>query len=114
MAAWHAEQAGEFEQGRVLLTEALANADRPVPNLKLTALAHANLGVLLNTMGKSGDGVQELEQAVAIIPDNPQYHYKLGLAAQQAGDKERARAAFRTAVTLAPTLREARDALAGI
>lgn len=114
MRAWHAEQAGDFEKARVLLTSAIANSDRAVPNMKLKALAHANLGVILHSMGKSGEGLGELEKAVAIIPDNPLYHYKLGLAARQSGNRERARAAFSTAVVLSPTLQEARDALAGI
>lgn len=113
MGAWHAEQAGELEKARLLLKEAIANSDRTVPNMKLKALAHANLGVVLTTMGKSGEGLLELEKAVAIIPENPLYHYKLGLAAQQSEQRERARTAFTTAVTLDPTLQEARDALAG-
>lgn len=114
MRAWHAEQAGEFEKAHGLLTAALANSDREVPNMKQKALAHANLGGVLNAMGRSREGVQEFEKAVAIIPDNPLYHYRLGLAARQAGDRERARTAFGTAVTLDPTLQEARDALAGL
>lgn len=114
MRAWHAEQAGDLEKARALLTSAIDNSDRAVPNMKLKALAHANLGVILHSSGKSGEGLRELEKAVVIIPDNALYHYKLGLAARQAGNIERARAAFSTAVVLAPTMEEARDALAGI
>lgn len=103
MLAWHAEQAGEFEKARTLLTSAIANSDRAVPNLKQKALAHANLGGILNKMGRSREGVLELEKAVAITPDNASYYYKLGLVAQQSGDGERAKAALRRCLELDPS-----------
>lgn len=114
MRAWHAEQAGELEKAILLLATAISDSNREVPNMKLKALAHANLGGTLHKMGKSGEGMLELEKAVAIIPDNPLYHLKLGLAAQQSSNRERAIIAFSTALTLDPGLQEARDALGGL
>jgi tetratricopeptide (TPR) repeat protein len=55
------------------------------------------------------------EQALELAPDNPVYHYHLGLAHMRVGDEERGRASLRRALALKSDFAyaaEARSALA--
>ena len=58
-----------------------------------------------------GQAVRRFEQSVAVSPENPIYHYHLGLAYSKTGDKERARRALEAALKLQPDLGDARQVL---
>jgi Flp pilus assembly protein TadD len=50
------------------------------------------------------------ERALQLAPNNPVYHYHLGLAHLKAGNEERGRAALRRALQLKPDFAGADDA----
>ncbi len=61
-----------------------------------------NLGALLTDHGDAAAGVQQLETAVQIAPNNPKAREQLGRALQAKGDLEGAQAQLESAVRLAP------------
>jgi Flp pilus assembly protein TadD len=58
-----------------------------------------------------GQAVRRFEQSVAVNPENPVYHYHLGLAYSKSGDIERARRSLQAALKLQPAFGDARQAL---
>ena len=58
--------------------------------------------------------IPALQSSIENDPKNALYHYHLGLAYAQAGDRDRARAAFDDALKLKPDYREASEARQGL
>ena len=57
-----------------------------------SALAHEKLGMALVDNGDSGRGIQELQLAVGLAPNDPKAHFELGRAYRVAGQLDKARA----------------------
>jgi Flp pilus assembly protein TadD len=55
------------------------------------AACHEKLGRALAANGDPKQGIVELEQAIALSPDDAHIHYELGLAYKQAGQMDKAR-----------------------
>lgn len=75
------------------------------------------LGWIYYLKGLHGHAIPAFERALARAPDNPVYHYHLGLAQLKAGDTARARTALRRALALKADFTgadAARQALAGM
>lgn len=77
-------RAGRYE-------EAAADAKRAVEFEPDDARAHATLGWALTFLGRTREGLAELEHAAALGSDNPQWLAQLGQARGLAGDAEGAR-----------------------
>ena len=58
----------------------------------------------------TADAITAFTRAVARSPNNPVYHYHLGLAYLKIGDKARGRGALQRALTLSPEFNGAEDA----
>ena len=58
--------------------------------------------MILSQMGRSADAVKELEAAVKLAPRDAEFHYKLALALNETGDREKVLAELETAVKLDP------------
>lgn len=69
------------------------------------------LGWIYYQRNQVGPAVLRLERSVEAAPDNPVYHYHLGLAYQKSGERDRARRSLRRAVTLDPEFADAEQAL---
>lgn len=67
----------------------------------------ANAGGIAIFRGDPGRGVQLLERAVSLAPDDPFLRYQLGEAASKAGDREKARRHLTRATELKPDLADA-------
>ena len=76
-----------------LLQEAVARAPK-------CSACHEKLGRALNGTAATKLGIAELEQAVALSPDEAHLHYELGLAYRAAGMQDRAKAEFATSAKL--------------
>lgn len=63
---------------------------------------HANLGLILRAAGKLAPAAAELEQAVALSPDQALFFDQLGVSYRQLGRFEEARAAYQRAIELDP------------
>lgn len=74
--------------------------------------ADDTLGWVYLKKGQAAEAVAAFERARQRAPQNPVYHYHLGLAHVRAGDKDRARAAFERALGLRPDFAGAEDARA--
>ena len=59
-----------------------------------SAMNHQNLGRAFLALGKSAEGIAELQAAAKIEPNNPKIHFQLGHAYRDAGQAEKARAEF--------------------
>jgi len=104
LAAIYAEEGDNLKEAQTLAESA---ADQ-VPT-------HAGV---LDTLGSVylrrqlyGPAIVQFGRSVAAEPNNPLYHYHLGLALSKGGDTQRAREAFQRAVKLNPRLGAARRAL---
>ncbi len=89
------------EQGEDL-DRALALAKNAYRHRRSSAAFADTLGWVHIRRGDGESAVYVLVQAVGLAPDNPTYHYHLGLAHRLAGAPDKARAAFARAVELAP------------
>jgi tetratricopeptide (TPR) repeat protein len=75
------------------------------------------LGWVYYKKGLASLAVSAFEQSIAKDPSNPSFHYHLGLAYVQAGDKVKARASLQKSLSFNrdfPGASEARRALAGL
>lgn len=85
---------------RVLLQEALMRARlRKYPD---DFVAHANLGSVLESQGRSAEAVEHLRRAVSVRPQHAAAHNLLGSAYQALAKFEQASAEFREALRLEP------------
>jgi predicted TPR repeat methyltransferase len=89
------QEAGDFEAAAELYRAAL-EAD---PN---DYRALNNLGVVLETLGHSGEAADAYRQALAIRPDLAAIHYNLGHLHQTRGEMEEAIACYQSALELKP------------
>lgn len=64
------------------------------------AEAWAGLGTSLVRLGRTSEGIEKLQRAIALEPGLAEAHYVLGLAYRASGDDARARAAFAKAQAL--------------
>jgi len=80
------------------------------------AMAHSNLGTVLDTMpGRLPDAIAEYEAALRIDPDLAETHYNLGLAlAKSPGRQAEAEAEFKAALRKNPNLAEAHYSLGNV
>jgi len=73
--------------------------------LKLTpdsAQAHSELGVVLQSLGRSGDAINHFQQALKLKPDYAEAHYNLGFAFHSLGGTDEAINEYRQAVKIKP------------
>src|SRR5206468_7461541 len=66
------------------------------------AEAHASRGLALSLMHRSGEALQEFEQAIALDPNSFEAHYLYARASFAQGDLERAAALFERATEIKP------------
>jgi serine/threonine-protein kinase len=71
------------------------------------AVAHANLGFVLNERGELKEAETVLVKATELDPRNPRSYYNLGLNLQRQRANERAALAYRSAIRLKPDYAEA-------
>jgi protein O-GlcNAc transferase len=71
------------------------------------AEAHYNLGVVLNSMGKSNDAVISFHRALGIKPDLAKAHVNLGNALRDLGQFDNAVTSYRRALEVKPDYAEA-------
>lgn len=80
--------------------------------------AHADiqdtLGWIYYKQHRYGLAIRRFQQSVATEPDNPLYHYRLGLAYTKNGERDLARRALQQALRLNAGFVEARQALASL
>ena len=65
--------------------DALAAMQKAVRYLPTDALAHSNLGVCLNDLGRFEEAVASLRRAIELAPDHADGHNNLGVALKSAG-----------------------------
>lgn len=68
------------------------------------------LGWIYYKRGLAALAVPALREAVGLEPQNPVYHYHLGLAYAKTGDKKQARTSLEQALKISPTFEGAEDA----
>ncbi|HEY8023332.1 MAG TPA: sulfotransferase [Burkholderiaceae bacterium] len=79
--------------------EAMQNSVRYLPD---DALAHSNLGVVLNDLGRHAEAVANLQRAVTLAPDYADGHNNLGVALKSSGRFEEAVQHYRLALHYRP------------
>jgi len=94
-AALAHQQNGEHEAAIALLGDLL----RRVPD---HPDAHNLMGLSLHALGRSGDGLRQLEKAIAARPDVAMFHTNAGVMALAAGDAEGALARHQCAIEIDP------------
>ena len=70
--------------------------------------ARFNLGGVLRRLGRNDAAIEQLEIAARLDPADADVRVELGLAYQAAGETEKAAAALKEAIALAPESPEAR------
>jgi tetratricopeptide (TPR) repeat protein len=68
------------------------------------------LGWVYHKKGMANLAIPPLQQSIAKAPNNPTYHYHLGVAYASAGDKARARQSLERALALNPSAEESAEA----
>ncbi len=92
----------ELNEDEVLLTHALASAERAVELNEYLAAAHVSLGLVLVLSGEPDRGEKELRKALELDPLSAPAHRELGVALWRLEDREGAQAAFARALELDP------------
>ena len=59
------------------------------------AMAHSNLGVVLQALGRLEEAIAQYEQALAIDPNFAMAHYNLGIAVDKSGRPDEAAVHYR-------------------
>jgi tetratricopeptide (TPR) repeat protein len=96
------------EEGR--LDDALRLARVAQEQLKRRPEGEDTFGWIQLRKGALADAIAAFTRAVERGPNNPVYHYHLGLAYLQSGDHQRGRAELERALTLSPDFNGAEDA----
>ena len=96
------------EDGR--LDDALRLARVAKDQLRRRPEGEDTLGWVQLRKGASGDAIASLSRAVERNPNNPVYHYHLGLAYLQSGDKQRGRSELQRALEISQDFDGADDA----
>jgi len=91
------------------LDEALRLAQRAIAGAPERAEIQDTLGWVYYRKELPGMAIPPFEKSASLAPDNPTYHYHLGLALAKNGDVEGARKAVDTALKLNPNLAEAKQ-----
>jgi tetratricopeptide (TPR) repeat protein len=103
--AWMLAQDGQLEEALRLATVARdAMRQRPEPE--------DTLGWIYYRKSLPGHAVPAFRRAIDLAPENPTYHYHLGLALLKAGDEKQGRSALQRALTLKSDFSGADDARA--
>jgi Flp pilus assembly protein TadD len=68
------------------------------------------LGLVYHKRGLAQQALGPFSEAVRLAPQNAAYHYHLGLAQRDAGDRARARASLTQALAISPSFKGADDA----
>ena len=68
------------------------------------------LGWVYQKKGMANLAIPPLQQSIAKAPNNPTYHYHLGVAYAITGDKARARQSLERALALNPSAEESAEA----
>jgi tetratricopeptide (TPR) repeat protein len=71
------------------------------------AVAHNNMGIRLQELGKLNESEASYRQAIALKPDYVEAHYNLGVTLQGIGSLEEAEACYRQSIALKPDFAEA-------
>jgi Flp pilus assembly protein TadD len=95
-------QLAEISQQVGLLEEALRHRQLAVQANPEDATLVSELGITLVRAGRPDEGIKTLAEAAALNPRDARPHYLLGLMELQRGNKEKAAAAFRQFIALAP------------
>jgi tetratricopeptide (TPR) repeat protein len=98
-------QAGEPRQAEEICRHLLMPDPAHAPSLNL-------LGVIAHQAGRHVEAISWIRQAISFCPDNPEFHYNLGVAQQFLGQLEEAVASYRLALRLEPSHVEAHNNLA--
>jgi tetratricopeptide (TPR) repeat protein len=96
------------EEGR--LDEALRLARIAQEQLRRRPEAEDTVGWIQLRKGVTADAIAAFTRAVERAPNNPVYHYHLGLAYLQSGEKQRGRSELQRALALSPNFNGAEDA----
>jgi putative PEP-CTERM system TPR-repeat lipoprotein len=104
LAVLHSEEGGDLELAQQL-------AERAAEQMPAHPEIQDTLGMIYMKRQQLGQAVRRFEQSVAVNPENPVYHYHLGLAYSKSGDIERARRSLQAALKLQPAFGDARQAL---
>ena len=99
------------------LDEARQLAETAVQQLPNSPEVYDTLGSVYLKQNLPALAVSQFATSVRNAPDNPMFHYHLGLALAQSGDKERARESIRRALTLGKPfdgIEDAKRVLAGV
>ncbi|MGB2717172.1 MAG: tetratricopeptide repeat protein [Vicinamibacterales bacterium] len=96
------------EDGR--LDEALRLARVAKDQLRRRPEGEDTLGWVQLRKGAAGDAIASFSRAVERSPNNPVYHYHLGLAYLQSGDKQRGRSELQRALEISKDFNGADDA----
>ena len=75
------------------------------------AMAHCNLGALLQEQGKLDEALESYRQTIILKPDYAMAHNNLGAALHEQGKLDRAIVSYRQAITLKPVYVEAHNNL---
>ena len=103
--AWMLAQDGNLDEALRLATVARdAMRQRPEPE--------DTLGWIYYRKSLPGHAVPAFQRAIELTPDNPTYHYHLGLAQLKAGNEKHGRSALQRALALKPDFSGADDARA--
>ena len=92
------------------LDQALRLATIAQGSLRRRPEAEDTLGWIYLQKGLTSKAIAAFERASDRAPQNPVYHYHLGLAHLKSGDNERARTSFTRALQLRPDFPDAADA----
>ncbi|MCA9659699.1 MAG: tetratricopeptide repeat protein [Myxococcales bacterium] len=92
------------DEGRLLLAqirlddddpdEALELLERVTPDMQGHPAYLSTYGAVMLASGRGDEAVKALEKAVAAAPEDPDFHYQLGLTREAVGDREGAAAAM--------------------
>jgi Flp pilus assembly protein TadD len=101
--AWIQTEAGENLDIALQLAQSAAAVSPETPEITDT------LGWIFYKKNRPKEAILQFERSVAKAPANATFHYHLGLAYLQAGDKNRGKASLQKAMSVGPDTKTAAD-----